>query len=82
MNIPTPNLHKVKIDDLDLINEQFNNTFLRQYLVNTLFAGRTKSSLTLRDYNKSEISTILTKYLKFSIPLKCKEVNFKTINNI
>ena len=57
-----------------------NNKFLRQYLVNTLYAGRTKSSLTLRDYNKSEISTIQTKYLKFPIPPKCKEVHFKTIN--
>ena len=42
LNIPTPNLHKVKIDDLDLVNEKCNK-FLRQCLVNTLYPGRTNS---------------------------------------
>ena len=77
LNIPIPNLHKVKIDDLDPVNKKCNDKFLRQYLVNTLSPGRTKSSLNLKDYNKSEISTIQTKYLKFPIPPECKKFILK-----
>ncbi len=82
LNITIPRLHKIKIDYVDLVNEKCNNKFLRQYLVNTLYPGRTRSTLILRDFDKSEISTIRTKFLKFPIPPKYKEIHFKTINNI
>ena len=82
LNIPTPNLHKVKVDDLDLVNGKCNNKFLRQYLVNTLYPGKTKNWLTLKDYNNSDLSTTRTRNLKFPILSKCKKVCFKTINNI
>lgn len=82
LNIPTPNLHRIKIEDMDLVNEKCNNTFLRQYLFNTFYPSIAKSTLILKDYDKSKISAIRTKYLKFPVPPKCKEIHFKTINNI
>ena len=81
-NTATPDLHKVKVDDLELVKETCNNKFLRWNLVNTLYPGRTKSSLTLKDQNNSDLSTIPTRYFKFPILPKWKEVHFKTRNNI
>uniref|UniRef100_A0A8C6K9W5 Reverse transcriptase domain-containing protein n=1 Tax=Nothobranchius furzeri TaxID=105023 RepID=A0A8C6K9W5_NOTFU len=81
-NMQTPNLHKIKLDGLDLVDGKCNNQFLRKYLINTLYPGRTKHSLIFRDYNKSEISLIRTKYLTFPIPPKFKEVHFRTTKNI
>lgn len=54
LNIPTPNLHKIKIEDMDLVNDKCNNKFLRQYLVNTFYPSLAKSTLTLKDYDKSK----------------------------
>lgn len=64
LNITTPILHKIKTDYADLVNEKYNNKFLRQYLVNILHPGRTRSTLVLRDFDKSEISTIRKYTLK------------------
>ena len=82
LNITTPRLHKIQIDDVDLVNEKCNNTFLRQHFVNTVYPGRTRSTLILHGYDKSDRLTIRTKFLKFQIPPKYKEVHFRTINNI
>lgn len=82
MNIASPRLHKIKIDYVDLVDKKCNNKFLKQTLVNCLYPGRTRSTLFFLGYNKYEISSIRTKFLRYPIPPKFKEVHFKTINNI
>lgn len=53
-------------------HKQCNNTFLRQYLVNrpTMYPGLTRRTFNLKNYGKTEILAIRTKFLKFPIPPK------------
>lgn len=54
LNLPTPKWHKMKVD-LDRVHVKCNNTFLKQYLVNTLYPGLTKSTFILRHYKKLDV---------------------------
>lgn len=70
-NTPTPKLKNIKIDFVEFLHKRFNNKFLRQYLVNTLYPGLTRGTLSLKTYKKqtnkkNEILAIRTKFLKIS----------------
>ncbi|XP_013880610.1 uncharacterized protein LOC106529676 [Austrofundulus limnaeus] len=81
-NSSSPRLHKIKIDYVDIVDKKCNNKFLSQYLINTIYPGKTRNTLTLQNFDIAIISKIRTKYLKFPIPPKFKEVHFKMLNNI
>lgn len=68
-NIPLPELRKITVDGVDLLNNKCKTHYFRQQIKNKI--------LTPKNNSKIEIWAMRTKYLKYTIPPKYKEIPFE-----
>lgn len=75
-----PKLPDLNVKGVHLLDIKSTNNFIRECLREEFHPGRTIRKAT--SCTESQLVTLRTKYLKFPISPKAKEVHFKTMNNI
>lgn len=78
----TPVLPKLLVNGVSLTNLILPNTIIRDAFVKELYPFYLSKQLIFKYFSKTEIKILRTKYFKFPLAPKAKEVHFKIINGI
>lgn len=81
-SLPAPSFSILSLFGQHFLEKKIPNKILRKYLSNLLFPVKPNKNTIIQKFSETEVKKIRTKYLKFTISPKTKEIHFKILNEI
>ncbi len=81
-NNVTPCLPQLLVNGVSITDINLSNTVIRNVFVNELYPLSLNKNIVFQYFSKVEVNILRTKYLKFPVAPKAKEVHFKILHGV